>query len=93
LKVQKGLVPANMQGKLTLLDVSKQFKNLRIDNIFREGWKERLPYNIRLGMDSSSWFCKLWWVHTLVLVISFYWFGLIWTTLICYQPLERIPWQ
>jgi hypothetical protein len=37
LKVQKGLVPANMQGKLTLLDVSKQFKNLRIDNIFREG--------------------------------------------------------
>jgi hypothetical protein len=33
LKAYERLVPVNMQGKLTLLNVSRQFKNLRIDNI------------------------------------------------------------
>jgi len=30
-------VPADMQGRLTLLNVTKRFKISRIDNIFREG--------------------------------------------------------
>jgi len=46
-----------MQGMLMLLNVSKRIKNLRIDNIFRKGWKERLLRNAKLGMDSSS---SLW---------------------------------
>jgi hypothetical protein len=86
-----------MQGMLMLLNVSKRFKNLRIDNIFRKGWKERLlcPPKSGQALDSSSSLssCKLLWGHTLVSVISFYWFGVIWTTLICYQPLGRIAWQ
>ena len=41
-----------MQGMLMLLNVSKRIKNLRIDNIFRKGWKERLLCPQRSGKHS-----------------------------------------
>jgi len=76
-KPRRHLCLLAMQGMLMLLNVSKRFKNLRIDNIFRKGWKERLlcPPKSGQALDSSSSLssCKLLWGHTLVSVISFYW--------------------